>query len=342
MVAKVGKAARRGNLEVPGRHNRARGWLLGAMIALVVAVVLAAGVAGWWAANTTLIASQRNATDDPTAVQTTISGSQMPDVRGLDRETAEQVLADSGIAFSSIESYDAPAVAEAGLIVEQSPAFGATDVTKVKLGLAVPVTMPDLTGMTQEEAAGVLSGFGAGVDVTYGYSKDYAAGVVMSASPPAGEPLGQTASVIIATAGSTVPLSQLDASGGQCRSESNIAIDGRDRATALICSGQTSATASDPTWVLSRSADRFTATVGIPDNGEPGTVMPFEVVLDGAVVAQGSAAFGSSTSIDVVCSDALQLTLRVGQTASDGVQIAFGDAVLYGSDEGIARLVARG
>ncbi|WP_082501006.1 PASTA domain-containing protein [Agreia sp. Leaf244] len=319
--------------------RRRRGWLAGGIVALVAALVLAAGAGGWWIANMTLVASQQNSSEGEAASPVTISESQMPDVRGLDLATAEQVLADSGIASIAITTYDAPSVTEPGRVAEQSPAFGATDVTEVRLGLAVPVTMPDLAGMTQEEAIDTLSGYGVGVDIVFGYSPQLSSGVVMKSSPAVGEPLGQTASITVATAGSTVPLTQLSSKGGRCGSESNVAIDGKDYATALICRSDT-AVVSDSTWIVSGSVDRFTATVGIPDDGSPGTAVPYEVLLDGVVVSQGSAAFGQSAAIDIPCSGAIQLTLRISPTGGNRVDIALGDAVLFGSEDGIARLSA--
>ena len=330
------KAAER----TPRDRHPGRGWFVGTVCGLELALVLVSGASGWWLANRTLIASQQSVRVDDTVPATLVTDAQMPDVRGLDRATAEQVLADSGIEFASITIYDAPSVDEPGLVVEQSPAFGATDVATVELGLAVPVTMPDLVGMSQDEAVATLSGLGAGVDVVFGYAKDVRAGVVMSESPKVGEPLGQSAVVTIATAGSTVPLGQLEAIDNRCGSEANIAMDGRDYTSAVICRRNTSS-ASDPTWILSGSADRFTATVGVPDDGVPGTSIAYEVLLDGTVVTQGSAVFGSSTPIDIACSEALQLTLRIDHRATDGAEIAFGEAVLYGSDEGIARLSTR-
>lgn len=320
---------------------RRRRLQVGLVATLAVAVVLISATGGWWLANATLIASQ-SAGEPPEPAEvlaTTASELQMPDVRGLDQPTAEQVLADSGIPVDIVKTHETPSVARAGTVVEQSPAFGDSNLSAIELGVAIPVTMPDLTGKTQEAAVATLSGFGTGVKLTYSYEKDATVGTVLSGMPAVGEPLGQNATLVIATAGSTLPLTQVSTIDGRCSSRSNVAIDGRDFATAMSCTAETG-DRSTTTWVLSKAADRFTATVGIADDSEPGTSAPFAVMLDGKVISEGTASFGTSTTIDVTCTGAIQLSVRVGPSSADRVDIVFGEAVLYGSDEGIARLAA--
>jgi beta-lactam-binding protein with PASTA domain len=261
----------------------------------------------------------------------------MPDVRGLDKATAEQVLADSAIPVDAITTHDAPSVVKPGVVVEQSPAFGASDISKVDLGIAVPVRMPDLVGKTQDRAVEILSGYGTGVTITYGYSNAATAGTVLTMTPAEGKSLGQTASIVVATAGSTLPLTQIHTIDGGCSSDTNVAIDGHDYSTALACSTNTGQ-ATSTTWMLSKTVDRFTATVGIADNGTPGAAASYELLIDGKIVAKGTASFGAASKIDVPCTGAIQLTLRVGPTSADAVNVAFGDAVVYGAEEGIARL----
>jgi hypothetical protein len=321
------------NLRQPARR-----WLVGTVVSLIGAVVLAAGAGGWWLANRTLIASHTNAPaplSSPAA--THASELQMPDVRGLDKATAEQVLADSAVPVGAISTHDAPSVAKPGVVVEQSPAFGASDISKVDLGIAVPVTMPKLTGRTQDKAVETLSGYGTGVTITYRYSKDAKAGTVVSESPAVGTPLGQTASIVVATSGSTLPLTQIKTIKGGCGAERNVAINGHDYSTALACSAHTGEPA-ETTWVLSKTVDRFTATVGIADDGAPGTTAPYQVLVDGKVAAQGQTSFGRSTAVDVACTGAIQLTVRVGPTSNGNVHVVFGDAMVYGSEDGVTRL----
>lgn len=325
--------------QVREASSRGRRWLFAALGSLMGALILAAGAGGWWLANVTLVASHENESSSSARapVATTVAELQMPDVRGLDRATAEQVLADSGIPLDVIVTHDAPSVARQGVVVEQSPAFGASDISTVDLGLAVPVTMPDLSGKTQDEAVEILSGFGAGVSISYAYSKDAPAGTVLTGDPAVGEPLAQTAAIVVATAGSTLPLTQLDAIAGRCGSESNVAIDGHDFATALSCAVPVGKEA-DTTWMLSKAVDRFTATVGIADDGMPGSTVPYQILLDGNAVAQGTASFGASTTVDIPCAGAIQLTIRVGPAAAERIKVVFGDAVVYGAEQGITRL----
>lgn len=325
------------------RPHPARRLLIGAVTAALAALLIAAAVGGWWLANVTLIASNNAAAaavPTPGAVEVDTTGLvQMPDVRGLELATALQVLADSDIPADAITTRETPSVATKGTVVEQTPAFGTTGFTSIELTVAVPATMPALEGASRDDAVAALSALGTGVEVTYSYSKDATPGVVLSTTPGRGEPLGRTAALVISTAGSTIPLSEVPELRGRCQSRSEVAIDGRDYTTVLLCESD-STQVTDTTWMLSQSADRFTATVGIPDTGTPGTSVGFTVLLDGVVAAEGIARFGSSVPVDVACTGATQITIRVNPTTDEGVDIAFGAAVLYGSEDGIARLGA--
>lgn len=328
---------------LPGKSRRlgprARRWLVGTALCLAGAAILGSAAGGWWLANRTLIASH----EDSPATQTEsdsldLPAFQMPDVRGLTQAAAEQVLVDSGVPVNAITTHDAPSAARPGVVVDQSPAFGASEVSKVDLGIGVPVTMPDLAGETQTDAVETLSGYGVAATVSYAYSNDVSPGLVVSVSPEVGTRLDATASIVVATSGVTLPLSQIDTVDGGCDSDDEVAINGQDYSTAIACYADADR-AGNATWVLSKTVDRFAATVGITDDAAPEASAPYQVLVDGEVVAQGTASFGDSTQIDVSLTGALQLTIKVGPASAEAVRVVFGNAVVYGSDEGIARLV---
>ncbi|NLA64846.1 MAG: hypothetical protein GX862_02720, partial [Leucobacter sp.] len=99
--------------------------------------------------------------------------------------------------------------------------------------------------------------------------------------------------------------------------------------------------ATTTTWLLSKSADRFTATVGIPDDGTAGASAAYSVLLDGAIVHEGVAAFGEATAVDLPVSGASQLAMRIEPITGERIDVAFGAAMLHGSEDGITRLVTR-
>ncbi|MHA3725059.1 PASTA domain-containing protein [Leucobacter sp. HY1910] len=311
----------------------------------VAALLLAAAAGGWWAASSLVVASHEtskatasDSTSADTEGLTDISMLQMPDVRGLTEATAQQVLADSGIPVDAITLYDAPSVVATGIVAEQEPAFGSSNLTSVRLGIAVPVTMPKLSGKTQPEATEILSGFGASVSLELRYAHGVTAGTVIDTEPAIGKPLGQEARLVVATDGSTLPLTELRPLTGRCDNNSNISVNGKSYTTALLCYGEVDET-STTTWTFSKTADRFTATVGISDDSVPGAKIPYEVLVDGQIAQKGVAGYGSSTDIDLDVTDAIQLALRVGPTSISDAEVAFADAIVYGSDDAIARLV---
>lgn len=318
-----------------------RFWLVGGICAIIAAMVLGAGAGGWWIATSTIVATQGNDDAGPAAESAAnisdLLSLEMPDVRGLDRATAEQVLADSGVPLTAISVHDTPSVITPGLIVEQDPAFGASSFPKVELGIAVPVTMPKLQGETKDAAVDVLSGFGASVELTYQYSKEAVPGSVISSTPKPGKPLDTTAVLAIATSGSTLSLGELDPIRGTCDGGADGPIDGVSYATVLACAGD-DGVAGTTTWRLSKTTDRVTATIGISDDAEPGTQASFKILVDGEVVSSGVVAFGAPETIDLSCSGAIQLSLRIKSKSATEGDVVLGDPLLYGSDEALTRL----
>lgn len=311
-----------------------RWWIVGGAAATVLALVLGGVALGWWAANQTLIAVQQNTTDEPDMAPVIALESSMPDVRGLTQDEAAQVLADSGFAASIITFEDAPSGLPEGTVVLQSPVFGTPSPAAITIGVAVPTTMPTLTGVDRQEAVATLSDLGVAVTVVFQYDAKATIGTVLNTSPAAGEPLGDTATVTLATTGSSIGLGDLRRLSGDCRSTGQVTLRGTEYPSAVECDAEPEA--STTTWALGAKGDLFTATAGIDDDATPGTSATVEILADGAVVKTEKVTFGKSVEISVPVTGVIQLSVRA--TSSAELEVVLVGASVAGADAAIAEL----
>jgi serine/threonine-protein kinase len=144
--------------------------------------------------------------DDGAAVALTVSSgpgtAAVPDVVGLTRADAEAALADAGLVPASVLQYDL--TAPVGEVVDQLPAAGeqATPGTQVGLMVSrgrpdVSVSVPDVTGRTQDEATAALADEGLVAVPVEAYSADVPEGDVIEQEPPAGDRVSPLSEVLI-------------------------------------------------------------------------------------------------------------------------------------------------
>jgi serine/threonine-protein kinase len=104
--------------------------------------------------------------DEGTAVSVTVSSgpgtAEVPDVVGMQRAEAETTLGDAGFVPAAVQQYDL--TAQAGAVMEQLPAGGEEAAVGSQVGLLVSrgrpevsVSVPDVTGMTTDEATAALA-----------------------------------------------------------------------------------------------------------------------------------------------------------------------------------------
>ncbi|WP_082092334.1 Stk1 family PASTA domain-containing Ser/Thr kinase [Demequina pelophila] len=131
----------------------------------------------------------------------------IPDVRGFERERAEQTLEDAGITVNRFDTEDDPGLSE-GRITRTEPAAG----EEVASGSAVTlyassgkVELPDLSGKSESEARGIIQELGLSPSST---TREVDAGpydVVVEQSPVAGRvDQGSSVEIVIAIEPSTV------------------------------------------------------------------------------------------------------------------------------------------
>ena len=166
-----------------GAKSRAGLWVA------IVAVVLVAVVAGIWLAG-------RGGSVEMVTV---------PGVVGLAQPEAEQALADAGLEVGTITESPSATV-PVGDVIEQDPAEGdeVDQGSKVDLVVAVEsdlVEVPDVVGMSKDEALQTLARAQMQVSVTEAPSDDVAAGNVVSQSPKAGQqvPVDTEVGIVVST-----------------------------------------------------------------------------------------------------------------------------------------------
>ena len=120
----------------------------------------------------------------------------------MDRAEAEAALADAGFAPTSAMQYDL--TAPAGEVVEQLPAGGEQAAAGSQVGLLVSkgrpevsVSVPDVTGMTQDEATAALADAGLIAVPVEAYVADVPKGEVAEQEPAAGDRVAPLSEVLV-------------------------------------------------------------------------------------------------------------------------------------------------
>lgn len=150
-------------------ENEEQGWFKEWMPWAAVAVIIILGLGGWilWGMSTTVA---------------------VPDVVGMTTEDAESAIVDAGFVVGSVEG-SGTADTEPGVVLEQDPEAetGAEPEAKINLIVSVEllVEVPDVTGMTEEDALAALEAEGFVAEAA-SYYTDAEAGTVAAQLPEAG------------------------------------------------------------------------------------------------------------------------------------------------------------
>lgn len=323
----------------PENPGRARMWFAVAGGTLAVGLFAGGTVFGWWLANQTLIASNETAAQEAQVEPIELpSGPLMPDVRGLEKDVAAQVIADAGIEISRVEFVDEPSAAPEGVVVTQSPTFGSENPASIRLGVAKPTTVPALVGTSREDAVSTLASLGVAPKFTFQYSVDAAPGEVVAVAPKEGEPLGEEVTVTLATAGATFPLGDADTLTNDCRTRSGVTAGGTEYQAGIVCETNP-ADATTTIWLLAGNADRVTGTLAIADTAAAGSTGKVQILVNGSQAFEATVKYGDTVPVDIPITGALQLAVTV--TSATETEIVLGDPLLYGSEAAIDELAAQ-
>lgn len=264
----------------------------------------------------------------------------MPDVRGLAQAEAEAVLADVGIPASTVKLSSREAAGTPGIVVEQLPQFGAKNPGTVELLVSAPATVPESVGKSEQEAADALIALGTRVDTTARYVPGTEPGRVVEVSPAAGEPLGESVTLVISEPASSVFLGQLDTIRSRC-SGGRVPLNGVDYQNSVSCTAYPRPELAE--WLLDRAATELVGTLGVPDDGPADAVVSIRLLADGAEVGAYSASYGAPVPFRVPVAGALRLGIEVTavnqpQRTSGSWVAVLGDARVEGSSAALASL----
>lgn len=142
----------------------------------------------------------------------------VPGIEGMSQEEAQAAVEAVGLAWGAPTRAYSDTV-KAGLVISCDPAVG----RRVRLGTAVTATVsrgveqkevPDVVGMTQEEATAAITGAGLMLGaVTQEYSADVAEGKVVSSTPKAGQTVNHSTAVAIVVSKGRQPATVPDVTG---------------------------------------------------------------------------------------------------------------------------------
>ncbi|PKW26907.1 Stk1 family PASTA domain-containing Ser/Thr kinase [Phycicoccus duodecadis] len=144
--------------------------------------------------------------DQGSTVRITVSGGpnavQVPDLRGKSLSEATQLLSDLGLEVGTVKKTDDPQAA-ADEVISSDPAAGADAKPGTKVALVVgtgKVAVPNVQGLTQNEAQRLLADANLQVETEYQQTNDVAEGNVISQSPKANTKVdsGSTVKIVVA------------------------------------------------------------------------------------------------------------------------------------------------
>ena len=125
----------------------------------------------------------------------------IPELLGMSQGDAQAALSEAGYTRVSVVTEKSNESEGTVLAVEPEVGTKANASTAVTLTVAEPYYVPNVVGMTQDEARATLEAEGYVVAVSRTYTEDYAEGVVMSIDPVGGTQLnsGSTVTIYVAT-----------------------------------------------------------------------------------------------------------------------------------------------
>lgn len=319
------------NLSV--RLRAYRWWFIGAASLLCLSVVGGSFTAGWIVASRAIPASASHVEAETVEIPILDPmGTEqlMPDVRGMSKNDALQVLADAGIPVAHVTVTTQPTAGTSGLIVEQTPAFGVISPPAVTIVVAAPAAVPDLVGADVSDASVQLSLLGAAVTRTDRYDPDQPVGTVLDVIPSAGSTLPETVAMTVNVAPSSLGLQDLS-SDGPC-SAGSVTLRGTDYPAGVVCRSHKEPIPN--TWALNGTVDRIVGTVGIPNDALTGSTATMKILVDGTEIASFDLDWGVPQEFDFRISGSLKLEVVV-TGAGTNVDVALVGVLLQGEPSAI-------
>ena len=212
-------------------------------------------------------------------------------------------------------------------------------------------TMPDLVGLTADQAKAKLPG-NVKVDVVKANAPHgEKEGTVLSTDPAAGEKISDTVTLTVvgsatssSTSGSTKTVYLADIKATRSISTSVFDLNGKSYIHGFTAySPYSNSSAWQTEWNLGKHFNTVSGTIGITDNSkDSNATFTVEFYLDQEVVQTETIAFGEFKDISLNVQDKLRLTIVVTRTdkrsGSDSAAIGFGDFQLQGDSDKVPSL----
>jgi hypothetical protein len=322
------------------KPTKKRHWLAWGIVSLSVAILGGSFVGGWIAANRwssahTVEASAPQIIEVPAVPE----GVRMPDVRGLTKDGALQVIADTGWDPDVVLFKTEPFAGDPGVVIEQSPSFGVTGFRSITLTVSERARVPQFESRPGAEVIAELRQLGVNVTLAYVYDGVVPAGDVVAIDPPPGELLPTDATVTLSDSGTAAFLHALPEVTGSLSRANTISINGQPYSNSVSTSLRTGAGPSSNIYIIGRHVDQFEAVVGIPDNvRETGGVVHVAVFGDGAELAAVDVAYGQAVALSAVVTGVLRLDIQLSfstppPAGQSNQTVALGEARVIGADD---------
>ncbi|MDQ2628982.1 PASTA domain-containing protein [Mycolicibacter senuensis] len=258
----------------------------------------------------------------------------MPSLLGLQRDIAQTVLADAGLADRKTTVVEQPAAGPVGLIVSQQPSVGTADVDGIELTVSSPAPMPELVGKNAGEGRTALEKLGAVVQTQRRVDPGVPRGQIVETIPAAGEIMPTVVTLAVADPGDALTLASVrGVTSSSCSAATGGTVNGKPVGDSVVCKP-----GSKPAGIeynLARNAMAFEATVGTDDaKGAGGATV--KIFADDQPLATVGVGLGHSEPVHVDLSGRLRLRIEVSTDDPDRAPtVVLGDARLLGLPEGL-------
>ncbi|MFC4128116.1 PASTA domain-containing protein [Nocardia rhizosphaerae] len=331
-------------MDRPTTTSNGRRLLVFATLAAILGLFGAGAATGFWV-NNTRIAHETAVTESSPAREDSVLPADsmvMPDVRGLTEEAARQVLADSTAARAVVETRTVPFSGLTGIVIDQQPAYGAPISGTVVVTVSAPAAVPEIAGLTEVQVRTHLVELGAELVVNRQYVPGANPGSVLGIEPPAGSPLPDIVTVVVADVPATAYLANIDTTRDGCGTGSYTQA-GAEQDNALSCSvrDRPSTPPRGPLWEFGGAVEDVDLSFGLPTDSQPGSTVRVEVFADGNRVAEAEVAYGRTAKVAVPTPGALQFMIVLTAVAGDPERITVTGSV-RGSRDGIVALTEEG
>ena len=195
-------------------------------------------------------------------------------------------------------------------------------------------TMPDLVGLTAEQAEDELPGVQVNVVKTAAPNEE-AAGTVLSTDPAAGEKVSDTVTLTVVGSVKTVYLTELNSSSSSF-SDGAVDMNGTTYDHGMSVSFSYYNSSQTGEWNLGRYFNTLSGTIGIADDSsQSDATFTVDFYVDQELIQSETLASGEFKDVSFDVQDGLRLKIVITRTdkKNGGANVGFGDFQLQGDSD---------